>query len=351
MNTLTRGMKPPVIDSCIPRVITIAGIYKVALSERPFGYCHYCCSPENPADHLTLYLTSKEKQGIFTRLETIKKQGLFKSAGFKRNLLTIIYIPGFVEDGRGFSATRILEAYLNRTEDYNIILVDWKNFSAAPWYMHAANNTKIVGDTLATTLKFHNRTGEVDLSKVHLIGLSIGAHIAGFLGKHFKGRHKIGRITGLDPAFSLFPLKDRSRRLSRFDADFVDVIHTNAGMIGFPISLGHADFYPNGGGIVQPGCELPNLIENKLSHLTGFCSHFLSNEFYIESVRNPTAFPATKCDSIAKNNSGTCRFVIDGYMGFSANKSYFGDFYLATRFGASVMKSLGELEASMMAIN
>lgn len=62
---------------------------------------------------------------------------------------------------------------------------------------------------------------------------------------------------------------DVSRRLSKTDANFVDVIHTNGGMLGFPISVGHADFYPNGGGIYQPGCGLSDLIENRLAQTAG----------------------------------------------------------------------------------
>lgn len=38
------------------------------------------------------------------------------------------------------------------------------------------------------------------------------------------------------------------------DAEFVDVIHSCAGILGFKNPIGHIDFYPNGGGAPQPGC-------------------------------------------------------------------------------------------------
>lgn len=38
------------------------------------------------------------------------------------------------------------------------------------------------------------------------------------------------------------------------DAQFVDVIHTDAGGYGAPVKTGTADFWPNGGKSTQPGC-------------------------------------------------------------------------------------------------
>lgn len=58
---------------------------------------------------------------------------------------------------------------------------------------------------------------------------------------------------GLDPAFPLYMFVDPLSRLSVDAAEFVDIIHTDGGVLGYPWPLGHADFYPNQG-ILQPGC-------------------------------------------------------------------------------------------------
>ncbi|XP_037501358.1 LOW QUALITY PROTEIN: hepatic triacylglycerol lipase-like [Rhipicephalus sanguineus] len=72
--------------------------------------------------------------------------------------------------------------------------------------------------------------GKLTANAIHVIGFSLGAQAAGFCGRHFynKTGEKIGRITGLDPAGPLF--EGTNVALSRDDALFVDVIHSNAGM-------------------------------------------------------------------------------------------------------------------------
>lgn len=76
--------------------------------------------------------------------------------------------------------------------------------------------------------------------------------------------------TGLDPAR---PLVDRYGssmfRLTRDDANFVQVIHTNAGILGESAPVGHIDFCVNGG-TMQPGCQREPQIISKLFEVVRF---------------------------------------------------------------------------------
>lgn len=65
---------------------------------------------------------------------------------------------------------------------------------------------------------------------------------------------------GLDPAGPTFEHADDQNTLSRDDAQFVDVLHTNTRgspdrSIGIQRQVGHIDIYPNGG-TFQPGCDI-----------------------------------------------------------------------------------------------
>lgn len=93
-------------------------------------------------------------------------------------------------------------------------------------------------------------------TKIHIIGFSLGAQVAGAAGMiyHKKSGSKFGRITGLDPAGPGFdPQPNADNKLDKDDAEFVDVIHTCSGKLGITEAVGTADFYVNGGS-KQPEC-------------------------------------------------------------------------------------------------
>lgn len=178
-------------------------------------------------------------------------------------------------------------------------------------------------------------------------------------------RGKLGRISAIDPAQPLFQDMPEFVRLDPGDAEFVDVIHTDAksilmgGMIqhnpaqfpeyddkamatwpilaaqiksilgsvekhansilkgyGMESPCGHVDFYPNGG-FDQPGCSLfdmPFSLDTMGSnpadmvgrHLVA-CSHNRGLELYIESLRATSCHMiGHKCDSYEQFQSGLC---------------------------------------------
>ncbi|KAI5638434.1 lipase domain-containing protein [Phthorimaea operculella] len=213
--------------------------------------------------------------------------------------------------------------------DYNFISVDWSRLIAFPWYRTAVRNTRYMGSRLATFVQYLNSVG-VPPSSLHVIGFSLGAEAAGFAGKELRSRGiTLGRITGLDPAFPGYSLTNSEGHLSRGDAAFVDVIHTNPGIFGFPQPIGDVDFYPNGPSWIQPGCWINQLIMNNELDLVSGCSHNRAWRLYAESISNPRGFPATLCRDWT-SWTRSCRFHVDGYMGIGARPPMTGKMYLRT---------------------
>lgn len=101
----------------------------------------------------------------------------------------------------------------------------------------------------------------LDVNKFHIVGISLGAHVAGMIGrsviKKSTGESKLVRITALDPTFPLFSTF-RTKPVNKNDAEFVDIIHTNAWFYNSPKSTGTINFWPNGGHTLQPDSQRRN---------------------------------------------------------------------------------------------
>ncbi|CAH2101478.1 unnamed protein product [Euphydryas editha] len=164
----------------------------------------------------------------------------------------------------------------------------------------------------------HARRRGLKLSKTHLIGHSLGAQAAGVAGSSIKSG-RVSRITGLDPALPLFNKLPLEQRLDPSDAEFVDAIHTDAGIFGFPEQVGHVDFYPNGGISPQPGCELEVVIPQQQILPKFFCSHWRSYMFYSESVLRPASFVSSRCESWREFSRGYCSKEDITHMGFGVD--------------------------------
>ncbi|XP_071444353.1 pancreatic lipase-related protein 2-like [Hetaerina americana] len=222
----------------------------------------------------------------------------------------------------------IMKALLTRM-DCNVITVDWSNGAGIP-YNQAVANTRVVGLEIAHLVNTLLKTKNGSAGDFHLIGHSLGAQTSGYAGERIEG---LGRITGLDPAGPMFTSMPNFVRLDKKDAKFVDVIHTDAELMGFGMeeAIGHMDFFPNGGNS-QPGCsvslrkgmaEVINSVEEAPS-----CSHSRSELLFLESITSSPyfnekdegdddkcPFTAFLCDSYEDFLNGKCTSCGENGMG------------------------------------
>ncbi|KAB5533258.1 hypothetical protein PHYPO_G00129710 [Pangasianodon hypophthalmus] len=182
--------------------------------------------------------------------------------------------------------------------DMNVLVVDWNRGAANFNYFTAVANTR---HTAANITAFIHRMTEEGacLDSIHLIGVSLGAHVAGFIGAMLGGR--VGRITGLDPAGPMFAGVPPEERLDPTDAQFVDVLHTDMNSFGLRGVNGHIDFYANGG-LDQPGC--PKTIFAGKSYFV--CDHQRSVFLYLCSLNRTCHLTAYPCSSYTDFINGQC---------------------------------------------
>ncbi|OWK07663.1 hypothetical protein Celaphus_00008717, partial [Cervus elaphus hippelaphus] len=157
-------------------------------------------------------------------------------------------------------------------EEVNCICVDWKKGSQTT-YTQAPNNVCVVGAQMAQMLAMLKLN--YSYLPFHLIGHSLGAHVAGEAGRKTLG---LGRITGF----------------------------------GTKQQVGHLDFFPNGREEMS-GCRKSAL--SQIVDLDGIwagtrdfiaCNHLRSYKYYSESILSPKGFTAYPCACYRDFESNKC---------------------------------------------
>lgn len=63
--------------------------------------------------------------------------------------------------------------------EVNLIIVNWESSSQTINYIAASNRVKVIGAHTASLIDFLVQNNKVQLDDVHVIGFSLGAHVAG----------------------------------------------------------------------------------------------------------------------------------------------------------------------------
>ncbi|KAL7643138.1 UNVERIFIED_CONTAM: hypothetical protein RMT77_006428 [Armadillidium vulgare] len=215
-----------------------------------------------------LWTSTNPGDNDYYKLEPFNLTNL-QSSPFNSTRKTYIFVHGYTDIGTEKWILKAKTKIIN-LEDANIISVNFWQLVAKPSntdldYPPAVCNSYKVGNFSAHFFDWLGKSANLKASSMHIIGHSLGAHTAGVMA-HYMIKLTIGkvsRITGLDPAGVLYSKLINKFRLDKYQANFVDIIHTNGCDIpalvcyGLKDEIGHVDFFPNGG-ILQPGCNITN---------------------------------------------------------------------------------------------
>ncbi|XP_040168742.1 pancreatic lipase-related protein 2-like [Anopheles arabiensis] len=215
-----------------------------------------------------------------------------QSSPFNPNNPTRMIIHGWLGT-QDSEINRLTRSALFFGGNYNVIYVDWSVGSLDEFYPNSRQLVYAVAAAASNMLDYLARYGQLNKRDVVVVGHSLGAHVAGNVGKWQSGA--IPTIVGLDPALPFFA-GDAPDRIMASDADYVEIIHTNGGVLGFMEPIGDADFYPNYGR-VQPGCGVD---------VGGGCAHARAVHFYVESILSRHGFVGQQCQSFQNIRDGTC---------------------------------------------
>ncbi|XP_070293644.1 phospholipase A1 member A isoform X1 [Salvelinus sp. IW2-2015] len=223
---------------------------------------------------------------------------------FNSSLPTKIIVHGYRALGSKPSWVKQLAQALLRAQDANVVVVDWV-YGASFAYNLVVENYKEVAVQISVLINQLQNHG-CKLESFHFIGVSLGAHVSGFVGTLFKG--EIGRITGLDPAGPMFKGADTFDRLDPSDALFVEAIHTDSDYFGISIPVGHADFFLNGG-MDQAGCARSRF-ESILVYFPVYgyviCDHMRALHVYISALNGTCPLTGIPCSSYEEFLKGRC---------------------------------------------
>ncbi|GBM48469.1 Inactive pancreatic lipase-related protein 1 [Araneus ventricosus] len=168
------------------------------------------------------FLKTRSNPDLFTRLRPESNESFIQQSLDPKEAVKFI-VHGYLEHGHQKWIQDMIRELLTK-DNFNVISVDWV-FGAAPPYTQAVANARMVGVVLAEFIELLRDVYSIPLSSMHVIGHSLGAHVAGYAGQRL---NTLGRIT----ASTQHPFVD-------MDVAILDYINLNTGVLPFTYVITH----------------------------------------------------------------------------------------------------------------
>lgn len=168
-------------------------------------------------------------------------------------------------------------------------------------------------------------TKKLEVAQIYVIGFGLGGQIgAAFCRSIAKNTgKKIKQLIAVDPASPCFT-NCFNKPISKNDATFVQVIHTDSGYLGMRNRVGHIDWFVNSGFSPQPGCDDNS---DKLKFHT--CCHDYSTFVLQQTAIKTTSLTGLKCTSYTNFLNNSCQNNKNLTVGLALKESDF----LADNYG------------------
>ncbi|XP_011883462.1 PREDICTED: phospholipase A1-like [Vollenhovia emeryi] len=250
----------------------------------------------------------------------------------------VIFVThGFIASADTFNTSIFVKPLIEN--NYTIFVLDWSQASCYNdpaiinllKYPFAEENTRKVGELLASFIKSLMKVCKVKLNDITLVGHSLGAHISGFAAKNLNntGYGKPPLLIGIDPAKPLFQHKPCEYRFCNSDAKRVEALHTSG--LGMYKSVGHLDLWFNNG-LDQPTCDI---VLPGTGALNIGCSHSIGIYYLVNTLLPDceyVAFPIPKDETLLEKVEFKCTpnetpaYIIVNNNLFDSNYNRTGDY-------------------------
>ncbi|XP_054285881.1 phospholipase A1-like [Macrosteles quadrilineatus] len=254
---------------------------------------------------------------------------LFHDQSYNRNQPTMLIAHGWFQHAEDPVVVELMESIFKVKfyEKMNIMVLDSPYFMDSPvsnvlYLTTLLTKLEMLGESIADMFNGAIKEGLITADQINLVGLSLGAQLSGYVGRAVTG--KIYSIVGLDPAGpgfdSRFQNWTKLQHVSKSDAQFVHLYHTNSVTFGTNQRLGTADFEFNEG-FSQPGCAMS--IDPKCSHKRAFF-------IFIDIILGDNKLKALKCGTQADFKECKCRGQPEVILKYPVDTRAEGTYYLRT---------------------